>query len=63
MTTQESGGITMLIMLAIIIGGPMIFGVKFWGWFFIIGGVILSMLFIIWIFTLLRGVTRWAKRQ
>lgn len=63
MTAQEAGGLVVLGLIATMIGGSLIWGLSFWFWCFLAGGVALAVMVIVWIYTLLSGATRWAKRQ
>ena len=63
MTAQEGGGIAVLALIVAMIGGSLIWGLSFWFWFFLAVVGAFAVMVIVWIYTLLSGATRWAKRQ
>jgi predicted membrane protein len=63
MTTEEAGGLGVLVFMIAMIGGSLIWGLSFWFWLFLAVGIAIVVMVIVWIYTLLRGATRWAKRQ
>jgi hypothetical protein len=52
-----------LTFIAAIFFGPMIFGMHFWFWFFLLGILFMMGWGVFWIYLLLSGATRWARRQ
>lgn len=63
MTSQEAGGLVTLIVIVTMVVGSLIWGLKFWDWFFLFGCLAIAVAIIIWLWTILTGVARWAKRQ
>ncbi len=61
---QQTGlGIIMLTMIISVPLGIWVFGAKFFGWIILAGLAVVAIAVLMWIWTILTGATRWAKRQ
>lgn len=63
MESKTDEGLIVLFFLLLFPIGSFLWGLKFWVWIFVAGGIALVSMVIIWLMNVILGVGRWAKRQ
>ena len=63
MESKTTEGLIILLFILLLPIGSWIWGLKFWFWICVAGGIALAGMILVWIINLIFGIGRWTRRQ